>query len=87
MKKVIDSAHQAGKWVGMCGEMAGDLDAVPLLVGLGLDEFSMNAAMIPEVKMLIRSLDFRAMQDLAVRALELSTTTEIRALVRETIQR
>jgi len=87
IKQVIDSAHAASRWVGMCGEMAGDLDAVPLLLGLGLDEFSVNAASIPQVKSLIRALDLRAMQDLATRALEKSTATEIRTLVRAAIQK
>jgi phosphoenolpyruvate-protein phosphotransferase (PTS system enzyme I) len=81
VKKVIDDAHSAGKWVAMCGEMAGDLDAVPLLLGMGLDEFSVNAAAIPEVKALIRSLAFREMQDLVDRAILLATAAEIRALV------
>ena len=65
IKHVIVAAHQAGKWVGMCGEMAGDLDALPLLLGMGLDEFSVTAATIPNVKATIRSLDLRAAQDLA----------------------
>ncbi len=82
VKKVIDDAHAAGIWAGVCGEMAADLDAVPLLLGMGLDEFSMNAATIPEVKALIRSLRSDAMQDLVARALKLPTAVEIRALVR-----
>ncbi len=83
VKNVVDSAHRSGKRVGMCGEMAGDLDAVPLLLGMGLDEFSVNPAGIPQVKALIRSLDFRAMQDLVARVMELASANEIRALVRE----
>jgi len=82
VKKVIDDAHAAGIWAGVCGEMAGDLDAIPLLLGMGLNEFSVDAATIPEVKALIRSLRFDAMQDLVVHALELPTAAEIRALVR-----
>ena len=82
VKNVIDAAHVAGKWAGMCGEMAGDLDAVPLLLGMGLDEFSVNPASVPQVKASIRALDFRAMQVFATRALELSSAGEIRRLVR-----
>lgn len=87
VKTVIDSGHWAGRWVGMCGEMAGDLDAVPLLLGLGLDEFSVNPPAIPQVKMLIRNLDAGAMQTLAAQALELSSGAEIRALVRKAVPR
>jgi phosphotransferase system enzyme I (PtsI) len=83
IKHAIVAAHQAGKWVGMCGEMASDLDALPLLLGMGLDEFSVTAACIPNVKTTIRSLDVRAAQDLTAQALQLSTATEIRALVRQ----
>jgi phosphotransferase system enzyme I (PtsI) len=83
VKHVIDSAHAVSKWAGMCGEMAGEPDAIPLLLGLGLDEFSVNGAAVPQVKTLIRMLDFHAMQELAARALELATGAEIRALVRE----
>ncbi len=57
LQNVIDSAHKEGKWVGMCGEMAGDERAVPLLLGLGLDEFSMSAGNILKIRGLISSLD------------------------------
>lgn len=87
IKSVIDCAHRQGRWVGMCGEMAGDLDAVPLLVGLGLDEFSMNPPAIPAAKSLLRTLDARAMQDVAAQALELPSGAEIRALVRRAVPR
>ena len=55
IKTVIDAAHREDKWVGMCGEMAGDLEAIPVLLGLGLDEFSMNSHAIPAAKALIRA--------------------------------
>ena len=83
LKKIIDDAHAAGKWVGMCGEMAGDLNAVALLLGLGLDEFSVNPAAIPEIKSLIRSLDLPTVQALASQVLTLATAAEIRARVLE----
>ena len=53
---MIDSAHKEGKWAGMCGEMAGDQTAVPLLVGLGLDEFSMSASSVLKTRSLISKL-------------------------------
>jgi phosphotransferase system enzyme I (PtsI) len=86
IQMVIDGAHRAGKWVGMCGEMASLLEAVPLLLGLGLDEFSTNEASIPAVKKLIRSLDQREMRALALRALELPTAAEIRSLVQSVLK-
>jgi phosphoenolpyruvate-protein kinase (PTS system EI component) len=62
--------------------MAGEPDAIPLLLGLGLDEFSANGSRVPAVKQLIRTLDCAAAQDLVARALELATGAEIRALVK-----
>lgn len=56
IKNVIDASHKAGKWTGMCGEMAGDTWATAILLGMGLDEFSMSAGSIPQVKNIIRSL-------------------------------
>jgi phosphotransferase system enzyme I (PtsI) len=56
LKNIIDSAHAAGKNVGMCGEMAGDPAYTAILLGLGLDEFSMSAGQIPKVKKIIRSI-------------------------------
>lgn len=85
IKMVIDAGHAAGKWVGMCGEMAGDLDAIPLLVGLGLDEFSMNTPAIPAAKELMRRLDSREMAELAAAALQVPAPDQIHALVRERV--
>ena len=68
IKRVIEAAHEAGKWVGMCGEMAGDAEAIPILLGLGLDELSMNAAAIPEAKAIIRSLSLAEAKGIAARA-------------------
>jgi len=81
IKNVVDAAHQAGKWVGICGEMAGDEKAVPLLLGLGLDEFSMTSSAIPTVKSLIRSLSLAEAQALAREALGLATAAEVSACV------
>jgi phosphotransferase system enzyme I (PtsI) len=82
IKLVIDAGRRHGKWVGMCGEMAGDYEAIPLLLGMGLDRFSMNAAAIPATKALIRRLDATSMQALAERALKMATAGEVRALVK-----
>jgi len=73
IKGVIKAAHAHNKWVGMCGEMAGDLEAMPLLLGLGLDEFSTNAPAIPAAKELIRSLALRQAQEIAEKTLTMST--------------
>ncbi len=78
IKGVIDAAHDEDKWVGMCGEMAGNLEAIPLLLGMGLDEFSMNAPSIPAAKRLIRSLSKAEAEQIAERALAMGTAQEIR---------
>lgn len=81
IKHVIDSAHAEGKWTGMCGEMAGDQIAVPLLVGLGLDEFSMSASSVLKTRSLMSKLDTSDMKELAAKALEQGTVEEVTALV------
>ena len=58
IKQVIDAAHARDKWVGLCGELAGEPHAIPILLGLGLDEFSINPHVIPIVKHIIRSISF-----------------------------
>lgn len=84
LKHVIDSAHAEGKWVGMCGEMAGDQTAVPLLLGLGLDEFSMSASSVLKTRSLVAKLDFKEMEKLANKAInECATVEEVIALVEE----
>lgn len=65
IKNVIDAAHAEGKWAGMCGEMAGDQTAVPLLLGMGLDEFSMSATSILKTRSLMKRLDTTKMAELA----------------------
>ena len=71
IKNVIDASHEAGKWTGMCGEMAGDVTATAILLGLGLDEFSMSASAIPQVKQIIRSLTYEEAQQMAKMALKM----------------
>ncbi|WP_071395512.1 phosphoenolpyruvate--protein phosphotransferase [Bacillus tuaregi] len=77
VKMVIDAAHKEGKWAGMCGEMAGDETAIPLLLGLGLDEFSMSATSILKARSQILRLSKKEMEELAQKALQMSTTNEV----------
>lgn len=79
IKHVIDASHRAGKWTGMCGEMAGDVVAAPILLGLGLDEFSMGSGSIPRVKQTIRSLSYQEAQEIADRVLQMENSEEIRS--------
>lgn len=81
VKMVIDAAHREGRWVGMCGEMAGDLTAIPVLLGLGLDEFSMSAASILPARSLIAKLTVTEAQKLAAEALNKRTAQEAQELV------
>ncbi len=82
--RVVKAAHAEGKWAGMCGEMAGDQTAVPLLVGIGLDEFSMSATSVLRTRSLMKKLDTKKMEELAQRALtECSTMEEVLKLKKE----
>ena len=88
IKHVIDSAHKEGKWAGMCGEMAGDQTAVPLLVGLGLDEFSMSASSVLKTRSLISKLTLEDMKALADKAInKCATVQEVEALVEEAVSK
>jgi phosphotransferase system enzyme I (PtsI) len=77
VKMVIDAAHAEGKWAGMCGEMAGDEIAIPLLLGLGLDEFSMSATSILRARSQIRNLSKADMEKLAKEVLNMQTTAQV----------
>ncbi|MEG0773035.1 phosphoenolpyruvate--protein phosphotransferase [Clostridium sp.] len=77
IKLVIDNAHSAGKWVGMCGELAGDLRVIPILIGMGLDEFSMNAPSLLKARKLIRNINFEASKKVADHVLNIATSEEI----------
>jgi phosphotransferase system enzyme I (PtsI) len=81
IKTVIDASHAAGKWTGMCGELGGDERATLLLLGMGLDEFSMSAISIPTVKKIIRNSNFAEVKELADKALSMATAAEIEELV------
>ena len=86
IQMVIHAAHQEQKWVGMCGEMAGDELAVPLLLGLGLDEFSMSATSILKTRSLLKHLSVKDMQALAVEALQLATAEEVIEKVKQAVK-
>lgn len=86
IKIVIDAAHAEGKWTGMCGEMAGDSTAIPLLLGLGLDEFSMSATSILPARSQISKLSAADMKEMAAKALQLGTAEEVAALVQSSVQ-
>ena len=77
IKRTIDAAHQHGKWVGMCGELAGMQKAIPILLGLSLDEFSMAPRSIPEAKWLIGQFSDARAREIAEEALSKATAAEI----------
>ena len=81
IKMVIDASHDNGKWTGMCGELAGDERATLLLLGMGLDEFSMSSISVPRVKKLIRNTNFEDVKAMADQALSYATAAEIEACV------
>jgi multiphosphoryl transfer protein len=81
--KTIEGAHKHGKWAGICGELGSDPYAVPILIGLGIDELSISVPSIPLVKAQIRGLRFPELQSLAQQALECSTAREVRELVKK----
>ncbi len=77
IKQTIDAGHSKGKWVGMCGELAGMTKAIPILLGFGLDEFSMNPRAIPEAKNLIGKLTDEQTREIASQAMSFGTAVEI----------
>ena len=81
IQQVIDAAHAQGKWTGMCGELASDERACLLLLGMGLDEFSMSASAIPRIKKLIRNVNYADAKLLAKRALQQPTSAQIEQLI------
>ena len=84
IKMVIDNAHKEGKWVGMCGESAGDQRMIPILLGFGLDEFSMSPISILPARKLITSLSYADMQKFADEVLAMGTAKEIKEYVDKT---
>ncbi|KAB8131740.1 phosphoenolpyruvate--protein phosphotransferase [Gracilibacillus oryzae] len=83
VNNVIEAAHAEGKWAGMCGEMAGDSIAIPILLGLGLDEFSMSATSILPARTQIKGLSKEEMQSFKDQLLSMNTADEVEAFVRE----
>lgn len=81
IRAVVEPAHVAGKWVGVCGELAGDPVAAPILVGLGVDELSMSAPSIPLVKQAIRGFSRSLVRELAMRSLDAEGPDEVRQLL------
>jgi len=77
IRQTIDAGHAKGKWVGMCGELAGMTRAIPILLGFGLDEFSMNPRAIPEAKHLIGKLTDEKAREIAGQAMSFGTAAEI----------
>ena len=86
IKMTIDGAHANGKWCGMCGEMAGDVLAAPVLLGLGLDEFSMSASSILKARKMIRNLSYKEMQDMSAKAITLETMEDVVDLVNKSLK-
>lgn len=87
IKKAIDAAHKYGKWCGVCGEVASDIVAAPILLGLGLDEFSMTAPSILPARKMIRSLNKKEMEVLAAKVLDLETADEVREYVENYLEK
>ena len=86
VKMAIDGAHSQDKWCGMCGEMAGDPIAAPVLLGLGLDEFSMSSSRILPTRKIITSLNKKEMEDLAAKALKCQRESEVIELVKSVLK-
>lgn len=81
IKNIIDAGHRSKIWVGMCGEMAGEPGFTLLLLGLGLDEFSMSPVVIPELKYIIRNVKFKDAKELAEKALTMTTVEEVEKFI------
>ncbi|MFP3123845.1 phosphoenolpyruvate--protein phosphotransferase [Ectobacillus funiculus] len=84
VKMVIDAAHREGKWAGMCGEMAGDEIAIPILLGLGLDEFSMSATSILSARNQILNLSKEEVAQAIEKIINMETAAEVERFVKET---
>lgn len=78
--RTVDAAHAYGKWVGVCGELGANPQAVPILIGLGVDELSVSVPAIPTVKAQVRSLQLSEAKSLAQQALNCTTAPEVRAI-------
>jgi phosphoenolpyruvate-protein phosphotransferase (PTS system enzyme I) len=83
IQTIIQAAHKKGKWVGMCGELAGEALAIPVLIGMGIDELSMNAPAIPIAKKILRNISLEDAQRIAQTALELEDAQSIKAFLKD----
>lgn len=86
IRLTIDGAHSQGKWCGMCGEMAGEPDAMAVLMGLGLDEFSMSATSILKARSIANSISYQEMQQLAAKAVKCQRAQEVLDLIHSTVK-
>lgn len=86
IKMTVEGAHAHGKWVGVCGGLASEFDAVPVLLGLGVDELSVSVPQVPEVKALVRNLSLEQCQLIADQALAADSAGEVRALCQEMVK-
>lgn len=85
LKLVIDNGHKEGIWVGMCGEVAGDPQMIPLLIGMGLDEFSMSPACILRARRIVRNISFAEMKEHVSKVLNLSSASEVEKYIQSHI--
>ena len=85
IKMVIDNAHKENKWVGMCGEVAGDPKLIPLLIGMGLDEFSMSPISILKARWIIKNISYKNMKNLAEQAVNLPTAKDVEEFIEKNI--
>ncbi|QCI19190.1 phosphoenolpyruvate-protein phosphotransferase PtsI [Buchnera aphidicola] len=81
IKKVVDSAHAEGKWISVCGELAGDVKAAKLLIGMGVDELSMSSPFIPKIKKMILNSSFKDLKKMAITALSIPTLKDLLDLI------
>jgi phosphotransferase system enzyme I (PtsI) len=87
LKHIIDAGHRQGRWVGICGEMAGNPIATALLIGLEMDELSVVPAILPEIKKIIRTLDSGEAKELTRQVLELSSGEAVQQHLRDFLRR
>ena len=87
VERTVRIAHQEGKWVGMCGELAGEPQAIPFLLGIGLDEYSMSAAAIPAVKRIIRRLSVQECKPIAEQVLHMATAQDVQKYLESELSR
>jgi phosphotransferase system enzyme I (PtsI) len=87
IQRVVEAAHRNGIWVGVCGEMAGDVVMTPILLGLGVDEMSMGSVAVPRVKKAVQSLNYEECKILADRLLQMDSGEQTRAILQEVAQK